>query len=316
MFLPIKPDFPLPRFPFLTALVCLVCLVVYIQQANNWNEFNYEAVGYCQVPKSRLTDIVLSQVAPEDTEDPCLDILLTIDFADDREETIREMAGGIEPLAGFDASESKEYVISMLTDEFRRYRAAVPPIPDQNLAYDSGSWNPWLMVTSSFSHGSWSHLIFNLIFFVAFATTMEALIGGVSFIGLILVVSFVNGVFSSMSGIAAGEHFTTLGLSGVVTGMIGLYAYILPRGRIRCFYWFIVFFGTVAVPAWALALWYIGGDIFALLSNDDHGVVDVMSHVTGGIAGYLYGMILLRKAKLNAEGMQMSFDREALRPKF
>ena len=84
-------------------------------------------------------------------------------------------------------------------------------------------------------------------------------------------------------------HFSTVGLSGVVTGMIGLFAFLLPHGRIRCYYWFVIFIGSVAVPAWALALWYIGGDIYKLFAYDDHGIVNVMAHVSGGIAGYLFG---------------------------
>ena len=79
--------------------------------------------------------------------------------------------------------------------------------------------------------------------------------------------------------------------------MIGLYAYLLPSGRIRCYYWFIVIFGSIAVPAWALAVWYIGWDVFNLLTNADNGMVDVMAHVTGGAAGYLYGVTFLRRRR-------------------
>lgn len=316
MFLPIKPDFPLPRFPWLTALVCLVCVLVYVQQSRNWSEYQYEAIGYCEVPRSRLTDIVLQQISATEDGNPCLETLLAIDYADDPDAAIRELADHVRPLAGFDPAESRDYVVNMLTEEFRRYRIAVPAVPDRNLAYHSASWNPLLMITSSFSHGSWSHLIFNLVFFIAFATAMEVLIGGLSFIGVIVAVSLFTATFSSLSGIAAGQHFSTLGLSGVVMGMIGLYAYVMPRGRIRCFYWFVVFFGTAAVPAWALALWFVGGDIVTLFTSEDHGVVDVLSHVTGGIAGYLYGVLLLRKARDSAEGLQMGIDHGQFRPRF
>ncbi len=32
MFIPVKPDFPLPRFPYLTVLVCAFCLAVFLHR--------------------------------------------------------------------------------------------------------------------------------------------------------------------------------------------------------------------------------------------------------------------------------------------
>jgi membrane associated rhomboid family serine protease len=115
-----------------------------------------------------------------------------------------------------------------------------------------------------------------------------------------------------VSALASGVHFSTLGLSGVVMGMMGLFAYLLPKGKIRCYYWFIIFFGSVAIPAWALAIWYIGGDIYALFSSTDHGMVNVMAHVTGGIAGYLFGIVFLQKVRAETRLMQQDADRKAL----
>jgi membrane associated rhomboid family serine protease len=220
------------------------------------------------------------------------------------------------PLTGFDAEESREYVSQMLLDEAARYRQLVPPDPDEGLAYYSESWNPWTMLTSSFAHGDWAHIVFNLIFFVAFGTMVEMLIGWIPYIGLIIVISLLNGVFTSLSTLSSGVPVLSLGLSGVVMGMIGLSAYLLPRAKIRCYYWFIILFGSVALPIWALALWYIGGDIYTLFAYEDHGMINVMAHVTGGIGGYLFGILFLRQARLDAQGVQMTIDRSALRPKF
>ena len=41
----------------------------------------------------------------------------------------------------------------MLTTELRKYRTIVPADPDEGLAYYTGSWNPWYMLTSAFAHG-------------------------------------------------------------------------------------------------------------------------------------------------------------------
>jgi membrane associated rhomboid family serine protease len=204
-------------------------------------------------------------------------------------------------------------VSDLLHDEMRRYHIRVPDHPDEGLAYYTATWNPLTMVASAFAHASWSHIVFNLIFFVAFAGTVEVLIGPFAFVSVFLVISLFTGVFSSVSAIASGSHYSTLGLSGVVMGMMGLFTYLLPRGKIRCYYWFVIFFGSVAVPAWAIAIWYIGGDIYTLFASQDHGVVNVMAHVTGGIAGFLFGLIFLRRVRWETRILQQESDRQATR---
>ena len=241
--------------------------------------------------------MVMARIADLDADSACFDVLLDIDASEDPDETIQKMANGMKPLVGLSAEDSRDYVLNKLTEQFRLYQIRVPTYPDNEFAYYTGSWNPVAMVTSSFTHGSWSHIIFNLIFFYAFATTIEVLIGSFSFIAVIVAISIFSGIFSSMAAGLIGQHYATLGLSGVVMGTIGLYAYLLPSGRIRCYYWFIVIFGSVAVPAWALAVWYIGWDVFNLFANADNGMVDVMAHVTGGAAGYLYGVTFLRRKR-------------------
>lgn len=247
----------------------------------------------------------MARIADARSDSACFDVLLDIDTSQDPAEAIRKMAHGMKPLVGLSAEDSRSYVLDKLTEEFRLYQIRVPTYPDNEFAYYTGSWNPIAMVTSSFTHGSWPHIIFNLIFFYAFATTVEVLIGGFSFIAVIVAISIFSGVFSSMAAGLISEHYATLGLSGVVMGMIGLYAYLLPSGSIRCYYWFIVIFGSVAVPAWALAVWYIGWDVYNLFANVDNGVVDVMAHVTGGAAGYLYGVTFLRARRREIQAMRL-----------
>ena len=316
MFLPVKADFPLPRFPVLTVLVCLICAGVFFKQISDWQRFNAAIDRYCELDRSRIEHMVFTQIADLNDYGYCAEMMYTIASADDGLSIVEDIVTQLRPLTGFNRNDSQEYVRQMLHDELRRYRTAVPPDPDEGLAYYTSSWNPWYMVTSAFAHGDWGHIIFNLFFFVAFAATVETLIGPLAFIAAILSIAIFTGVFSSVSAYAAGSHHWTLGLSGVVMGMMGLYTFLLPRGKIRCYYWSIIVFGSVAIPAWALTLWYIGGDIYRLFAYEDNGVVNVMAHVTGGIAGYLFGVLFLRKAKDRAHDLQFELDFATNKPRF
>lgn len=297
MFLPIRADFNLPRFPILTVLVCLVCIGVFMKQQSDWHDFGSAMEKYCNASRSHIDEIIFDRIAEVSGTDKCTGIMYTIANDPDRSETevIADMASSIRPLSGFNADESRTYVIRKLEDEVRRYKRVVPNDPDASLAYYTGSWNPITMLTSSFAHGDWGHIIFNLVFFFAFAATVEVLVGPIWYLAFVAADSLFIGLTGSIAATAAGEHYWTLGLSGVVMGMMGLFAYLLPKGKIKCYYFFIVVFGSIAIPGWMLAAWYIGGDIFALFAYDDHGVVNVMAHVMGGVGGYLFGFAFLRR---------------------
>jgi len=312
MFLPVKADFKLPRFPWLTTLICVACTGIYLKQVSDWNEFEVAVYSFCGKERSNIAQMIFKQAA-DSPDEACIQVMYGISTSDDEEAAIERIVSEIKPLKGFSAEDSRFYVSDLLHDELRLYHIRVPEHPDEGLAYYTASWNPLTMIMSAFAHGSWSHIIFNLIFFVAFAATVEVLIGPIAFIGLFLVVTLFSGVFSSVSALASGKHFSTLGLSGVVMGVMGLFAYLLPKGKIRCYYWFIIIFGSVAIPAWAIAIWYIGGDIYTLFTSDDHGMVNVMAHVTGGIAGYLFGLIFMRKVRWETRILQQHSDRQAVR---
>ncbi len=187
-----------------------------------------------------------------------------------------------------------------------------------SLQYDPTSWNPLTMLTASFAHGSWTHLLGNLIFFLAFAPALEALIGStLRYIALMLFIALVTGVsYSIATLIGSIEALPTLGFSGVVMGMIGLSAYMMPLARIRVFGWFILFWKIFYVPAWILAVFYIGLDLLEMISAESYGGINLVAHVAGGMAGYGFGFVWLKqrreetRAELQAEIEVMHQERK------
>ena len=316
MFVPIKPDFRLTRFPWLTSIVCVLCMLVFWEQLLDRHEYDEAVQAFCDQPRSRIEGMVFKEIHENNQLIYCDDIAFILLNAPVERRALEQLMGGLEPIAGFDATETRRYVTAMLREEVTLYRQMVPPDPNDGLAYYTETWNPVTMVTSTFAHGGWAHIIFNLLFFFAFGTMVEMLIGRIAYVGLFLAVAFICGIFTSVSAVMNGVHVSSVGLSGFVMGMIGLSAYLLPSGLVLCYYWFVVLFGSVAVPVWALALWYLGGDIYALFVYDDHGTIHVMAHVTGGIGGYLFGALFLNRARQDAQGVQMTLDRAHFKPRF
>ena len=316
MFLPIKSELKLQRFPVLTTLVCVICALVFFKQQSDRSDFEMAVMRYCMKPQSRIEEMVMSRVDDLTDSTMCGESMFHIAHSEDPDAEIDEIVQSLKPLSGFNAADSREYVTQMLKGELAQFRTLVPAYPDTKVAYYTGSWNPIGMLTSSFAHDGWGHIIFNLIFFIAFATVVEALVGPVGFIVFILVNSLLIGLTDSVASALTDNHHWTLGLSGVVMGVMGAHAYLLPRGKIRCYYWFFVIFGSVAVPAWILALWYIGGDIYKLFAADNFYGINVLAHVAGGVAGYFYAFFFLKGPRMVAASLQGDVDRAQFKPGF
>ena len=224
MFLPVKADFTLPAWPVLTVLVCLVCFGVFLKQESDWRAFSLSVDRYCAKPQSHLKQMVMTRVDSLHKAEYCGEVMYHLSQSDDSARDIADIAVTIKPLSGFSGPDSREYVAQMLTDELRYFESIVKDDPGNNYAYNTESWNPLRMLLSSFAHGGWGHLIFNLIFFFAFAATVEALIGPVAFFLFIIINSLIIGVTDSVVSTLIANHHWTLGLSGVVMGAMGLFA--------------------------------------------------------------------------------------------
>ena len=162
--------------------------------------------------------------------------------------------------------------------------------------YYPETWNPIKMITSSVAHAGWLHLIGNMIFYLAFAPALEVLLGSkFRYTWIMIFISFAVGVSYSISTlIDASPPLPSLGFSGVVMGMIGLSAFLMPKARIRVFWWYIFAGKTFYIRAWIVAVGFIGFDTWTMFTASDYGGINVVAHVAGGFAGYLYGYLWLK----------------------
>jgi membrane associated rhomboid family serine protease len=108
---------------------------------------------------------------------------------------------------------------------------------------------------------------------------------------------FGTSVSYSVAMMRVEDALPTVGLSGIVMGMIAMLAYFMPTAKVRCFYWFIVKIGTVAISAWILALFFIGVDVYTLLTKDDMGGINLIAHVSGAVIGFVLGVAFFRGNK-------------------
>jgi membrane associated rhomboid family serine protease len=143
------------------------------------------------------------------------------------------------------------------------------------------------IVTAMFLHGSWLHILGNMLFLWVFGPEIEDAMNP----GRYLAFYLAGGVVSMLAQVAVSPASTvpTLGASGAIAAVMGAFLITYPRDRIRTVL-LLGFFVTVTfLPAFLLiGLWFViqlfsGVGSVASGTSAQTGGVAYMAHV-GGVA--------------------------------
>ena len=149
-----------------------------------------------------------------------------------------------------------------------RYFAANPQI--------SNSGAPMLL--SAFSHCSFLHLACNMFVLHSFSGPIVSALGKEQFLGLYLSSSVLTSFFSHVSKIASGRMGSSLGASGAICTILGVFGTLVPDARMQIiflpFFTFTASMGIKALMALDTAGLIAGWQIF------DHA-----AHLSGVLFG-------------------------------
>jgi|SRR5450631_127950 len=148
------------------------------------------------------------------------------------------------------------------------------------------SGHHWITILCAmFLHGSWSHVIGNMIFLWAFAPEMEDAMGPLRY----LIFYLVGGLVAMLAQIAADPHSTipNLGASGAIAAVMGAFLVTYPRDRIRTVLFIFVFARITFIPAALLiGFWFLTQLSHAgSVAQVQTGGVAYLAHVGGFIFG-------------------------------
>ena len=304
LFFPFRVDLNFNRIPLLTILICLVCIFIYIQQEASSDEMQNSANKYCQKTHERMFWLVIEKVYGERDTEACSSIFYHIHSYKNPEERIDELVEQADKFNSRTEVSSRVIIRGMLEEKYRDFKlSGVKNDLTTQLMYEPHSYNLVNMITAAFAHAGWDHLLGNLFFFFAFAASIEMILGMVRYIFVFSSLAVGTHLSYSLAMMNVNEALPTLGLSGVVMGMIGVFVYLMPKIDIRCFLWFFVIFRIVKIPAWLLAAWYVSWDIYALYFSEEQSAINFIAHISGATIGFGLGLIFLveRKEKLETE---------------
>ena len=146
------------------------------------------------------------------------------------------------------------------------------------------------VLTGMFMHGSWSHIIGNMVFFWAFGPEIEDAMGSLRY----TIFYLLGGIVAMAAQVAFDPHSTVpnLGASGAIAAVMGAFLVTYPRDEIKSLLIILVFVRVTFVPAALLiGVWFLMQLLsVGTVAQTQQGGVAYLAH----IGGMVYGAITAR----------------------
>ncbi|MFI2782304.1 rhomboid family intramembrane serine protease [Streptomyces sp. ALB3] len=146
-------------------------------------------------------------------------------------------------------------------------------------------------LTALFVHGSWLHLLGNMLFLYVFGAMAEERMGRTGFVCFYVACGYFALVAYAV--VYADSDQTLVGASGAISAVLGAFLYLFPRARVTSLFPFL-FFLPLRFPAWiVLVFWFVLQWLAAQGAGSGPGVA-YLAHVAGFVAGFLYAWVRFR----------------------
>ena len=167
------------------------------------------------------------------------------------------------------------------------------------------SGHRWITVlTAMFMHGSWSHIIGNMVFLWAFGPEIEDAMGR----GRYLVFYLLGGILAMLAQIAADAHSTVpnLGASGAIAAVMGAFLVTYPRDQIKSVLFIFIFVRITFIPAALLiGFWFLTQLVHAgQVAQVQTGGVAYLAHIGGFVFGAATARLFENPRQIDLEGAE------------
>ncbi len=139
------------------------------------------------------------------------------------------------------------------------------------------------LISHQFLHGSWTHLIFNMLFLYIFGDNIEGSLGR----GFFLFFYLSCGIGAALFEVYFDPYFGAngpgllIGASGAISGVLAAYALRYPSAKILTWTLFVFFLKIRA--AWFIGIWIATQFLFEILTPQD--TTAYIAHIGGFVIG-------------------------------
>ena len=160
----------------------------------------------------------------------------------------------------------------------------------------------WITIlTAMFLHGSWSHILGNMVFLWAFGPEIEDSMNPLRY----LVFYLAGGLVAMLAQVAIIPSSTVpnLGASGAIAAVMGAFLVTYPRDQIRSLLFIFIFVRVTFIPAAVLiGFWFLTQLLnVGSVATAQTGGVAYVAHVAGAIFGALSARFFQDPRRLAAQ---------------
>ncbi|MET9963901.1 rhomboid family intramembrane serine protease [Streptomyces sp. NPDC006326] len=190
-------------------------------------------------------------------------------------------ASGLNPSYG-----AGEQLLETGTEYFRRWGV----VPDELL---TGRGRALLTpLTALFVHGSWLHLLGNMLFLHVFGAMTEERMGRPEFLCFYVCTGYL--ALAAYAAANASSDQTLVGASGAISAVLGAFLCLFPRARVTSLFPFLLFL-PLRFPAWIVLLfWFALQWVAAHRAGSGPGVA-YLAHLVGFSVGFIYAWVRYRR---------------------
>ena len=186
------------------------------------------------------------------------------------------------------------------------HHASFYPCTVDNACHGPEPWGiSW--ITAMFMHGSWDHILGNMLFLAVFGKNVEDAFGHLRYLAFYFAGGFVammtQTAMTLLFGTALDGRIPNLGASGAIAAVLGAYFVLYPTSKV---FGLLVIF-PVRISAWFfLGFWFLyqlfeaNFGLFGASANG--GGVAFFAHVGGFIFGVAVAMILVNAGRAVPQG--------------
>jgi membrane associated rhomboid family serine protease len=174
------------------------------------------------------------------------------------------------------------------------FHASFYPCTVNGSCHGPESWGiSW--ITAMFLHGSWDHILGNMLFLAVFGKNVEDAFGPIRYLAFYLAGGFAATITQTamtlLFGTAAEGRVPNLGASGAIAAVLGAYFVLYPNSTV---------FGLVGIWPVRLSAWFFLGFWFLYqLFEANFGLFGAKAH-GGGVAffahvgGFVFGVLVAK----------------------
>jgi membrane associated rhomboid family serine protease len=200
----------------------------------------------------------------------------------------------------------------VVTFAWQRYAPQVGGVPPADLMFWPGNGSPFTVLTAIFLHGSWWHLIGNLVYLGVFAPALEDRLGRVRFLLLFLMLGAAGNLahgYVAIADLLGQGGLGVMGASGAISGLLGIAMVRLSYAHVAVGYWvFAPLAGQnragrqrLPLPV-AVLSWLLLQLVHTAVARESAATISYGAHLGGFGLGVLLGLVLGYAPLARAEG--------------